>query len=59
MERLIEVPNSSMTLLGILMLMFTYFFPCKNGTNVCAEIFENKKLPTLMECPNSSFPKDW
>jgi hypothetical protein len=58
MARSTKVLGSLMTLLGIPMLMFTYLFPCKIGTNVCAKILGNKKLPTLMECPNSSFSKD-
>jgi hypothetical protein len=57
MARLIEVPSSSTTLMSVLVLMFTYLFPCKIGTNVCAKILGNKKLLALVECLDSSFSK--
>ncbi len=55
MENLTNVPSSSTILLSVLVLMFAYLFPCKIGTNVCAKILGNKKLSTLLECPNSFF----
>jgi hypothetical protein len=58
MARLVEVPSLSTTLLSILLLVFVYLFPCKMGTNVCVKILGNKKLSTLMECPDSFFSKD-
>ncbi len=54
MARPVEVLGSLMTILSVPMLMFAYFFPCKIGTNVCAEILGNKKLLALVECPNFS-----
>jgi hypothetical protein len=59
MARPIEVLGLSTTLSSIHMLMFTYLFPCKIGTNVCVKILGNKKLSTLMECLDFSFLDDW
>jgi hypothetical protein len=58
MARATKVLDSSMTLLNILVLMVAYLFPCKIGTNVCVKILGNKKLSTLVECPNYFFPRD-
>jgi len=59
MARPTKVPNLLTTLLSIPMLMSVYLFPCKIGTNLCVKILGNKKLPTLVDSPHSSFPKDW
>jgi hypothetical protein len=58
MARPTEVPGLSTTLLNIIVLIFSYLFPYKMGTNVCVKIWGNKKLLALMECPNSSFLED-
>jgi hypothetical protein len=54
----VEVLGSLTTLLNIHVLMFAFLFLCKIGTNVCLKILGNKKLSTLVECLDSSFPED-
>jgi len=58
MARLVEVLGSLTTLLSVPMLMFTYLFPCKIATNMCAKILGNKKLSALVEYLDSSFSED-
>jgi hypothetical protein len=53
-----KVPFQLTTLLNNLVLMYTYLFPCKIGTNVGIDILASKKLSALIECPISMFPKD-
>jgi len=55
MVKHVEFLGSSMTLLNVLVFIFVYFFPRKIGTNLCVEILGNKKLPTLIKCPNFFF----
>jgi hypothetical protein len=52
MLRHVKVPSSSMALMNVLVFMFVFFFPHKIGTNLCVEILGNKKLLTLIKCPN-------
>jgi hypothetical protein len=42
MARQVKVPSYWMTLLSVHVFMFTYLFPCKIGTNVCVEIWEEE-----------------
>jgi hypothetical protein len=59
MLRHVEVPGSSMTLVNVLVFMFVYLFPNKIGTNMCVEILGNKKLLTLIKCPDIFLLEDW
>jgi hypothetical protein len=50
MAKQAEVLGSSTTLLNVHVFMFAYLFLCKIGTNVCVEIWGNKKLSALVKC---------
>jgi hypothetical protein len=53
-----EVPFQLTTLLNNHVLMYTYLFPCKIGTNVGVDILTSKKLLALIESLVFVFPKD-
>ncbi len=57
MARQVEVLGLFSTLLNVFVLMYIYLFFCKIWTNVGIDIFENKKLSTLVESPIFPFPK--
>jgi hypothetical protein len=50
MARPVEVPGLLTTLLSVLVLMFTYLFPCKLEQMCVLKFWKTKKLSTLLEC---------